>query len=344
MDSWAHDSFRVERNLSGVNILLTGGTGFIGKRLVPVLLKRGCSLRLLVRNLAKAKEIAVAGVELFQGDLETPACFPAALHDVDAVIHLAGLVAAWRRADLDRINAQATYRLARAAADFRGGPPRFLYVSSQAAMGPNPPGRTRIESDLPSPASEYGRSKRNGEIAIEDIGPSLPWTILRPSAVYGPGDVALLPFFRMAAKGTVLLPSRPQMRFSLIHVDDLCEGIAAALESPRCVARSYFLTGEEQPSVREVLDMMGQAFGKKPRVIPIPGGVVWPMALIADAVAWLRRRPGFFSCDKLAEMRAAEWLCSAQRAQEDAGFRQRIPLADGLRQTAAWYKSQGWIQ
>lgn len=327
-----------------MRILLTGASGFIGKRLVPVLRSRGWQLRLLLRNPGKMKEVACAETELFPGDLETPACFSTALEGVDAVIHLAGLVTSWRSQELYRVNGEGTRALAQAATAIRGGPPRFLYISSQAAMGPNPPGRTRVESDLPSPVSEYGRSKREGEIALENLGAALPWTILRPPAVYGPEDRALLPFFQMAARGTAILPARATMRFSLVHVDDLCEGIASALASPRSVGRSYFLSADEQPSVREVLTMMGESFGRRTRVVSIPGTLVWPLAAMVDVQAWLRRRPSFFSCDKMREMRASEWLCSSQRAAEDFGFRPRISLREGLRQTAAWYKQRGWIQ
>lgn len=328
-----------------LKVLVTGATGFIGKRLLPVLRAQNHSLRLLVRDPERAKGLVAPQTELFRGDLESPSCFPAALESVDAVIHMAGLVSAVGRKDFSRVNGEATRRLALAAAAQSGEPPRFVYVSSQAAAGPNLPGRTRVEEDLPSPVSHYGSSKREGELALESLPISkLPWTILRPPAVYGPGDIALFPFFQMAAKGTVILPARAAMRFSLIHVDDLCAGIAAALTSPRAIGRHYFLAGEEQPTVREVLLAMGEAFGKKPKILALPGAIVWPMSWISDVAAFLRRRPSFFSSDKMREMRASEWLCSAQRASAEFGFRQRIALTQGLTQTAAWYKSEGWIQ
>jgi nucleoside-diphosphate-sugar epimerase len=146
-------------------VFLTGATGFIGSHLVADLLGRGCEVRCLIRSGSSGS--VPAGAVTVPGRLEDPASYRAALAGCDTVFHLAGLVGSPSRANLLRTNGLATARLADACAA-QPVPPRLVYVSSLAAAGPPPRGRARRdECDPATPVSDYGRSKRTGEEALE---------------------------------------------------------------------------------------------------------------------------------------------------------------------------------
>ena len=310
---------------------------------MPRLADEGHELRLLVRSPPKASDLSGRRVELCQGHLGSEGALREAVSGVEGVIHAAGLVMAPRRADFLRVNAEGTGRLAAAAAGTTRGAPRFLYLSSQAAVGPSASAVSRSEEDPPAPVSEYGRSKLQAEKVVGRFGEMLPWTILRPPGVYGPGDRGFLSFFRMAGRGTVFLPASPAMKLSLVHVEDLCEGIVRALGSPQAVGKTYFLTGTQAPTVAELVSLMGEAFDRRVRIVRVPSSLARALALGFDLWNGLRGKGAFFSRDKLAELRGPHWLCSGERAERELGFRAKVPLREGIRETAEWYRKEGWL-
>ena len=156
------------------------------------------------------------GVEWLPGDLEDQGALDALVAGTDAVIHCAGAVRGAWRSDFDRVNAEGAGRVARAAASM-ARVPRFLLISSLAARMPE--------------LSEYAASKWRGECAVKAASESMRWTVLRPPAVFGPGDRELLPLFRCIAKGFAPLPAGIRGRFSLIYVDDLATAVLRWLDS-----------------------------------------------------------------------------------------------------------------
>ena len=164
-----------------MNVLITGGTGFVGSHLIDVLLERGDTVTALVRSPAKAKGLEPRGVRLVLGDLHDLPALETATASQDVVYHVAGLVTARNPAEFDRANREGSGNLVRAATTH--GSPRFILVSSMAAAGPSAPGRPLTGQEPPQPVTHYGRSKLAGEEEVRRS--SLPWTILRPPMVYG---------------------------------------------------------------------------------------------------------------------------------------------------------------
>ena len=204
------------RRLKKIRTLaVTGGTGFVGAHLLRLALDQGYDVRALTRGW-KPPEDEIAWVD---GALDRPDSLVKLCTGADAVIHIAGAINAPHRADFETVNAGGTAGVVDAAR--KAGVRRFIHFSSLAAREPE--------------LSAYGWSKMKSEKLVAASG--LNWTILRPPAVYGPGDKETLELFRMARRGVVALP--PRGHFSVIHVEDLCRLVLALLDEPDTWGETY---------------------------------------------------------------------------------------------------------
>ena len=219
--------------LNALRALVTGGHGFLGSHLVDLLLERGYVVRCLLRPGRPEALLRGLPVEVVRGDIASGEGLAAAVQAQDIVFHVAGLIAAKSPAEFQAVNGVGAGRLAAAAA--RAGCRRFLLVSSQAAAGPSPDGRPIDEERPPNPLTHYGRSKLLGEEAVKAA--RIPFSIVRPPAIYGPRDLALLPFFRLASMGLAPGLEGPGRRFNLLHARDVARGILLAAESEGGMSR-----------------------------------------------------------------------------------------------------------
>jgi nucleoside-diphosphate-sugar epimerase len=332
-------------------VFSTGITGFVGGFALPELVRRGHRVRALVRNAARAEsrraELAAAGLdpaalELCSGDLRSADGLAEALRGCDAVLHLAGLIAARDLAEFRAVNAAGTALLLDAALR-QSVPPRVVLVSSLAAAGPARPGAPRAEADAEAPISWYGISKREGELEALARADRLRIAIARPPAVYGPGDRATLAFFKMARAGWAPFPGDPRIELSLIHAADLARGLALLVERDVPSGRSYFFTGGGTPSFAEVIEVLAAALGRRARVLRVPRLLATCIAFGSELVGRLRKTAPELSRDKLRELAAPAWTCTGERARAELGFAAAIEWKAGLAATAAWYRERGWL-
>jgi nucleoside-diphosphate-sugar epimerase len=342
--------------------VVTGSTGFIGSRLVDALVWRGWTVRRLVRpGGTPAESVATApqkrGARTPLGALEThvvdfarPESLAecAALDDADVVFHVGGVTKARSEEEFRAGNVAPTRALldalgARAA---RGGrrPRRFVLVSSQAAAGPaEAPDRPVHEDDAPRPFEAYGRSKLEAEALVRDHPAGIPWTIVRPAAVYGPGDVDFLALFRQAAHGVGVYPGPREARLSIVYVDDLVDALVRAGTLPAAAARVYFVESQDV-SWRDVYRAAATAARHPLRVeLDVPGWVLAAAGRAGDTVWRLTGRTTLVNSQKVALGKPRWWLCSGERARDELGVVARVSLADGAKRTLAWYRQKGWI-
>lgn len=337
-------------------VFVTGATGFIGYHLVKALTESGRETTCLIRKTSRVEQIRRFGVRFVQGDLSNRESLTEALREVQVVYHLAGTTKALRPGDLYRTNERGVVELLEACRRVPN-PPTVVLVSSLAAAGPAPAGRPilRTESDPARPVSFYGHSKRAGELAAEDRAGDVPITVVRPAIVFGEWDRDCFLMFRPIRRwGLHLVPGYRRKYFSLIHADDLVSLLLAAAErgerlpDPRNEDSApgtgyYFAAGPENPTYGQLGKMMGAALGRRVLVVPIAPPVVWLVAAINTLIGRLTRRPKAFSLDKAREALAGSWVCSAEKAERQLGFRVAASLAKRLKQTADWYKAQGWL-
>jgi nucleoside-diphosphate-sugar epimerase len=335
-----------------MKVLVTGATGFIGGHLLPLLRERGASIRVLVVPGENSSGLADLGIEAVVGDVRCADSLRAAVQGVDFVFHLAGLLTACSRRQLHEINEEGTHNVARACASCPT-PPVMVLISSLAAAGPALNGRPRTEVEPPRPISNYGRSKRAGELAAARWAGEIPLTVIRPPLVFGEGDIHSRWLFRpVARRGIHAVPGRHARRVSLIHVDDLCRALYLAAERGARVEKHdngamngfYFLASEQDLDYGEFGHMIGAAVGRnRVRVLHAPRWLGYCAASAGELASRVFRRPTLFNIDKMREALAGNWTCSAARIERDLAFAVARPLSERLAQTARWYADHGLL-
>lgn len=341
------------RRVAMVRALVTGATGFIGRHLVERLTRDGVAVRCLVRDSRRAAVLQPLGAHLVRGDVTDPESLTAAVTGVDVVHHLAGLTLAFSASDFVRVNDAGTANLA-AACSRAETPPVVVCVSSLAAAGPSPYGVARREEDAPAPVSNYGRSKRAGELRLAAVADRVPSTVLRPPIVFGPRERYLLALFRWVRRGCQPVPYFGPARLSLVHVHDLVEAMVRAAACGRRLVRGeagnspatgvYHVGCPERLTMEELGDRVAAALGRGPvRRVRIPPWVCRSLAAVTEVGGRLIGRQHLLNADKLREAAAGSWTCAVERAAEELGFRPAAPLAERLRQTAEWYRDNGWL-
>jgi len=322
--------------------LVTGATGFVGGHLAEALGRQGVRTRLLVRSAARLAFQPGRYHEVVLGDVTDPSSVKAAMRGVKTVFYLAGVLRGFDRDDYARVNREGTRIVAEAARRAKTVR-RFVYASSLSAAGPSTAARPRTEDDPPRPVSYYGETKLEGEeVARRTLGDKVPWVILRPGAVYGPREKDILQYFQMAKTGVAFLPGDGRQSVGYVHVDDLVDALLRAAASPRAVRHVYFVSASEATWVR-LLEIIGDAVGRRPLSLKIPLPLVKLAALGSEAVGHLRGKAAILNMDKVKEARQEAWTCDAGRIRRELGWRPRWTLEKGVRQVAESYRQAGWI-
>ena len=327
-----------------MQIFVTGATGFVGGHLLRELAARGHQVRALVRTRKKGEPLETFIDRTIVGDLFSEAALAEGLAGADAVIHVAGMLAARRQATLWRVNVDGTKALLRAARATPGGIPRFVYVSSIAAAGPSRPGEPLVEQDPPRPVSVLGETKLAAERAVQAHADAFPFSILRPPIVFGPGDQDNFPVFAMVQAGNVWTVGQMRVQLSVLFVTDLAVAIADAVESPAAANQPYFVAADARPRFVELIQGIEEALGARARVRTVPRFLAKAVAAGNDAWRVLRGSSNLLNRDKINELLAPGWLCSTQKIKRELGWQPQVGVQEGIRMTAEWYLDRGWLE
>lgn len=322
--------------------LVTGATGFVGSHLVDRLVAEGVQVVCLVRTTSDPAWIAGTGAEIRRANWDDETVLADAMGGADVVVHAAGLTRGRTAGEYMAANAGVTARLVAAAT--RAGVGRFVYISSLAAVGPNPTEIPMTESDLARPVDHYGRSKLAGEAVVLAAGGPMAVTIVRPPAVYGPRDRNFLPLFRTARRwGVVPAIGGRDKLVSFVYAADLAEGIYRAGVAPAAAGQTYFI-GSGTHSMGDVAAAMAQALGRPLRIVRVPK----PLALLAGEfgqLAWaLTGRSRILSRRKIRDLLQPRWTCTWEKARRDLAYQPAFDLPAGMKQTADWYIREGWLK
>ncbi|MCG8343685.1 MAG: NAD(P)-dependent oxidoreductase [Chlorobiales bacterium] len=329
-----------------MNILVTGATGFIGTVLVDYLKKRNDRIRILLRPESDSGKASSMQVDICKARYDDPDSLRSAVRGTDIIIHLAGVTKSVDAKGFHDGNVLPVKKLLEAAGEVNPGLKRFVLVSSLAAAGPaGDPGTGVREEEEPQPVSIYGRSKLEAEKICQSFKDALPITIVRPPAVYGPGDRDVLQFLQLLKKGLVLSAGDVRtQRLSLVHVDDLVRGIVMASESPAGVGETFFITSPKGYSWDELLEAAVRELGvRHVRKISLPKPLMNFLGYVAGLIGKVSGNTGFLNPDKVKEMVQDYWVCSPDKAERQLGFTASVSLEQGMRDTIQWYKEKGWL-
>jgi nucleoside-diphosphate-sugar epimerase len=325
-----------------MKIAVTGATGFVGSHVVERLAAAGHEVTVLSRSPARLAWIRHLPVRVVQGDLDRPDSLRDLISGQEVVVHAAGITLARSRDEFLRVNVGNSVRLLEIALAASSGLRRFVYISSQAAMGPSPPGAS-LEEDAPRrPISTYGESKSLAEDALARFADRVPITFVRPPWVYGPRDRDTLSYFRLAERHLRVVTS-PRNRYSIVHAKDLAEGIRLAAESMLPGARAYFFTDGGGRTVEQIARIVADATGRRTVRVPMPVAAAAVVVAANELVGAISHRPPLLGWRKLGEMRNPCWVVSDRRAREELGYRPTIRTEQGMVETAAWYRAEGWL-
>ena len=301
-----------------MRIAVTGGTGFVGSHFIDAALAAGHEIRALNRRPQPDR----AGVTWIEGSLSDRDSLRRLVDECDAVVHIAGVLNARDHSTFHAGNVDGT--LSALTASTAAGIHRFVHVSSLAAREPQ--------------LSMYGASKGRAEELVERSG--LDWTIVRPPAVYGPGDRETLDLFAMAKRGIVLLP--PKGRLSVIHVSDLVR-LLLALADPAAPKQTIVEPDDGKPagwSHAEFAAALGAAVGRRGIRLSMPSPLLRFGAVIDQLI---RRDRAKLTQDRAAYFCHPDWVVDRARAAPADLWTPQIATPDGLASTNRWYREKGWL-
>jgi uncharacterized protein YbjT (DUF2867 family) len=304
-------------------VAITGATGFLGRRLVGRLSVAGWHVKLLSRDPARAPTFEGKAFDVVSGDLEDTDALSRLMAGADAAIHVAGLIKARSRAEFFAVNEAGARRVAIAA-----GGRRLIHVSSLAAREPA--------------LSDYAASKRAGETAVEAVARASA-TVVRPPAIYGPGDRETLALFRAARGPIVLVPGRLRARVAIAEVDDVASAIVDLLDA-RSVTGTVTIGGDRPEGYGwgEIIAAAARAVGGRPIIVGASAWLVKAAGVASEIAGAWRDDPPIFTQGKARESLHLDWSVSTAEQGVTAG-RAYTALADGFARTVAWYRAHGWL-
>lgn len=301
-------------------LAMTGATGFVGGATMRLALAQGWHVRALTRRPQAERD----GVTWIAGALDNRESLAELATGSDVVLHIAGVVSVPTRAAFEAGNATATGHVIDAAR--HAGVTRFVHVSSLAAREPG--------------LSNYGWSKERAEIIVKASG--LDWTIVRPPAVFGPGDTEMLDLFRMARRGVALLP--PSGRMSAIYVDELARLLIALVADRHASVGAIYEPDDGKPtgwSHRSFARMIGRAVGRSHvSTLSVPAAVLKAGGRLDKFV---RRSRAKLTPDRARYIAHPDWVATTGSEPPAELWRPELDTGDALAETVRWYRKEGWL-
>jgi len=319
-------------------VLVTGATGFIGGKLVPLLQQAGYAVRVLVRDPARASRLD--DVELFPADLLDPASLAGIEEGIDVVVHGASMLGKWGSDPglLYELNARGAVELLKR---FRDRPlERYIHLSAGGVTGPLK-ARSVDESHPCMPATAYERTKYEAERAVLELSRELaiPLTVVRPTFTYGPGDPHKIALFRAVKRGRYVFIGGGESVNHPVFIDDLVRGILLAIERGR-VGEVYIVGGERPVTKRELVFAIADALGARRPRINIPRWFASISAWTLELAGHLLRFEPILTRSRVMMM-ADNFGYSIAKARDELGYAPQTDLRRGIELTVRSYVEAG---
>jgi nucleoside-diphosphate-sugar epimerase len=328
-----------------MRVFLTGASGFVGSHVLDSLLAGDHEVSLLLQRTSNTRFISshLPAVAVYFGSLDDSSALTKAMSGVEAVIHCAGKTKALRSSEFYRVNQLGTRNMVIAANACRDSLRHLVYISSQAVSGPGDLTRPVEETDDPCPVSVYGHSKLLGEIEIQRRC-RVPWTILRPAAVYGPRDMEFLPVFKKVKQHIMPLLSGPERPLHMVYGPDVAAATLRCLGEDRAMSGIYHVAADPPCTDEEFMQEIARGLHVRPLKLRIPRAGLVLACVIQEILSRATGRPNMLSRQKLPELLAPGWVCSTSGIRHDLGFTAPTPLKEGVGRTIEWYGREGWLR
>ena len=323
--------------------LITGSNGFIGSFLVEQLIAQNYQVKCLVRKTSNLQWIKNLPVQFAYGDVTNFESILSIVNNVDYIFHLGGIVRARKDQDFFDVNYSGTKNLLEASKQRNNNLKRFVYVSSQAAVGPSSDGIPIIEKNQPNPISNYGRSKYRGEQVVNEYSKFFPVTIIRPPSVYGPRDDDILSIFKYIKSGIKPQIGKSEKKISIIHVGDLVRGILLAAQHKNAKNETFFITNKNHCLWSELENLIAKVMEKKAVFLRVPEFMLDMVAFVGENLSRISGKAAIVNRDKVLEMKQQYWLVDGSKAEKKLGFLPEVNIEEGLKQTYLWYREHGWL-
>ncbi len=320
--------------------LVTGGTGFIGSRLIALLVARGVQVRALARSQSGLEKVKALGAAPVQGDVIDPGSMKEAMRGCDVIFHVASMyeVGLRYKAQMEKVNVDGVRNVIETALET--GVPKIVFTSTVGVFG-DTRGWTVDETfeykgDF---STVYERTKwiAHYEVALPFIKQGAPIIIVMPSAVFGPNDHSTInDLMKLHLRRRLPIVPGKETTFSYVYVDDVAEGHILAAEKGR-IGESYVLSGTKL-SLGEFVKLWPKVTGRPAPVLEIPSAFVriwWPFLALLERVLPM---PALLS-GEAARVLGTMWIASSEKAQRELGYRFR-PVEAGLKLTFDWLKNQ----
>lgn len=324
-------------------VLITGASGFVGYHLIQEALKNNLEVFAAVRkssNISHLKGLDIQYTDLTYND---PAVLQKEIQEkqYQYIIHAAGVTRARTVAEYNTINAEYTFNLAKAAVDSGIKLKKFVLVSSLAAIGPLNSLEGIIDDYTPPhPVTAYGESKLLAEKKLKSIS-DLNYTILRPTAVYGPRDTGIFIFFKQLSRGIEAYIGKSEQKLSFIYVSDLAQTCISALYNGN--NKAYNLSDGNSYSKYDLGNNTRKSLNRKTLKFHISVNFMKIVATLAENVSYLKGEAPILNKEKLNELTAVNWICNTEPAKKDLNFVPHFNLQRGVAETISWYKLNKWL-
>ena len=325
-----------------MRVAITGATGYTGGRLAAALLGRGDEVRALARASSRRPALSPPPVWI-EGDLADAAALARLVEGTDAVLHVAAVYRTAGHPDsyYREVNVEGTRRLLEAAA--RSGVSRFVHTSTVGVHGDveHPP----ADETAPfAPGDVYQATKADAETLALDFHRrrGLPVSVVRPGAIYGPGETRLLKLFRAIARRRYALVGSGRAYYHPVYVDDLVDGYLLALARPEAVGEAFIVAGPRYVTQQELAETIARATGGAVLPFHVPAAPLRWAAALCEAVCvplgleppLHRRRVDFWTKSR---------AFSIEKARRRLGYQPKVDLEAGVARTVAWYRQAGWL-
>ena len=331
-----------------MKILITGASGFIGSFIVEEALKQGFETWAAIRKSSSKEYLQDERIHFIELNLSSKAQLIEQLrpHQFDYVVHAAGVTKCLNKADFRRINTEGTKNLVDALLDLQMPLKRFVFLSSLSVFGAikeQLPYAEIREDDTPKPNTEYGRSKLEAEKYIDSIGSRLPYTILRPTGVYGPREKDYFMMAKSIKQHIDFAVGYQRQDITFVYVTDVVQAVFLALEKGE-TGRKYFLSDGQVYQSTTFSDLIHEELGRPWWLrITAPVWVLRVVTFFGEYIGHMTGKVTALNNDKYNILRQRNWRCDTEPARRELGFEPKVQLKEGVKTTIRWYKDHKWL-